>query len=977
MDTAIYIGEDYTNPSFSFDQESIISVSVNSSVDLIQNEMQTDTAEITVFYDDENGELRNLSWETPVWIYSEDSGITKFYSTAVKRISAKQFQISAISYVGFLDDEKFYGGVYDGIRFPKLIEQIVRTDGLNTLLPVTSLNISKLVSNTTIGGILFFYINQHLDEPMTEWEIEYSQKVRDVRNRRYVKLKFNGFVNDSYSSQYGMFYSCIWGQVLSGLAGNNGIMGTFIKDSGSGLYPLSTELTYYYRTSTFSLGTPNVGDIIEIDCRPMQGKVIINGVEHSVEVLPAETHSYFVVGGGIYSVPGSGYYINHHCDIEFLENKVYYYNDDSLLFDQYPLVNTRDNSVIVRIGKDSPYQKEIPCGNADTSVPSGDIAPGTFDSNYRKNFVDSITYSPSVANYRIYGWISICTKREAIHQILLSSGFTLKKDSSGNWLFSNTQNTISESIPTQRIFDNGTVEYSNTVGEIILKEHKFIDGESIGQTVESIYSTEDTSPTMYIAEFSKKPSRPHSKDLFAYSENAALIPGNVVDIEGYPYRHDEKVYSVKSENSGGSTISLENVTTITPENSGMMLDRLEKYYLKTHRCKFDIVKQGEKCGIKYSFINPFGEVDNGFLVSSNEALSSFSRSKCEFLCGYEPESSDDEYSNYVILTGNGTWSVPQSVFESGTPKIRVVVIGGGNGGYNGLAGQTGTSAPRDTFTTAASGGEAGEPGTGGKIYDVVINNPSASYSYSAGVGGSGAGVNTSSTTHNSGGIGGDSVLTDGTNTYSSASGEPKESGHINFLTGDRYASQFRVPGWKEIIKNTSFTKLQNRYGYGGWGGYIEYNTRASNIETKGGNSFRTSANHAYNNQYSDYNPEYSGSIGGDMGDCYPSNIGYDTQYDMGGGLGGGAGINSPGEKGYNATSSKAGNGGKGGDCVWIPPDALAYNPTYYGYGGHGGGGGGGGGSSGYTRNGTPGVGGSGGKGGAGGKGGDGCILIYY
>ena len=64
-------------------------------------------------------------------------------------------------------------------------------------------------------------------------------------------------------------------------------------------------------------------------------------------------------------------------------------------------------------------------------------------------------------------------------------------------------------------------------------------------------------------------------------------------------------------------------------------------------------------------------------------------------------------------------------------------------------------------------------------------------------------------------------------------------------------------------------------------------------------------------------------------------------------------------------------------ATWIPPDALAYNQDYYGYGGHGGGGGGAGGASGYWGTGSSGVGGAGGYGGCGGKGGDGCIIIYY
>ena len=970
MNTAIYIGEDYNNPLFSFDEDSIISISINSSVDLIQNEMQTDTAEFVVFYDDDDGTMRNLAWETPIWIYSNDSFV-KYYSTEVKRISAKQYHIRAISYVGFLDDEKFYGGVYNGIELPDLISLIVRTDGLNTLVPVTSLNVSKLNQDNQIGGT-------RVESPTFD-PSEFSLKLRIMANRQYLKFKFNGFINDEYTADGSTtWYSPLMGSTSDNTTYNNyGIVGTFTRSSAADQYPSTTEFFFQFRSSSISIGTPNVGDIIEIDCNPMQGKVIINGVEHAISnTSTSDRVSVFVLGGGRYYINESKY--DNHCNVEYLEYKVYNYLDNTLLFDMYPIWGTRSNSIFVRNGK---YGKaySVECGNPATSVPSGDDAPGSYDPEYRKDFVETISYSPSAMHYRVYGWIPICTKREAIHQLLLSSGFSLKKDSSGNWLFTENQNTISANIPQERIFDNGNIEYSNTVGEVVLKEHTFIDSETLGESSESIYSTEDPSSTIYVAEYTKKPSKPTIEGgiIYASTENASLIPGDVVNIIGYPYRHDEKIYSKKSNNPGGSTISLENVTTITPENSAIMFERLENYYLKTHTCKFDIVKNGEKCGAKYSFINPFNEEDSGFLISSKDSLSSFTKATCEFLCGYEPVTQDNAYYNYVILTGSGTWEVPESVFEQDNPHIRVVLIGGGNGGYSGLAGATGMSAARNQFTTASAGGEAGDPGDGGKIYDIIINNPTAWYSYSAGSGGNGAAITTSTSTHNSGGTGGDSTLTDGTNTYSSALGSSSESGHINFLTGDRYAGQFKLPGWKEIIRNTKFTKLQNRYGYGGWGGYTSYNTRASDLETKGGNSFRTSANHGYNNEWDEYDPDNSGNVGGSPGTCYPSGASYESQYTHGGGQGGGAGIGWKGERGSAATSSKAGNGGKGGDAIWIPPDALDYNPLFYGYGGHGGGGGGGGGASGYTKNGTTGVGGQGGYGGCGGRGGDGCIIVYY
>ena len=55
-------------------------------------------------------------------------------------------------------------------------------------------------------------------------------------------------------------------------------------------------------------------------------------------------------------------------------------------------------------------QFPIPCSNpANVVLADDDEAPGTFPHDYRKNFVESISYSPEAKNYRVYGWIPICT----------------------------------------------------------------------------------------------------------------------------------------------------------------------------------------------------------------------------------------------------------------------------------------------------------------------------------------------------------------------------------------------------------------------------------------------------------------------------------------------------------------------------------------------------------------------------------------
>lgn len=969
MEKTVYIGADVSSPDYTFTDESIVSVNINTSVDLLQNEMQIDTAELNVLYD--GASLKDLPWETPVFIYMGEDFLGKFYATRVKRVGLKQYEISAVSYIGFLDNEKFYGGVYDGVRLPEVIEQIVKTDGLRTMNALASIKIDRPDSDGQIRG-------QNGD---TWFDME--SKTGDMRNGLYTRFRFNGFHNEDLVSSTTTWYAPLCGFTCRTTAESSvkdtqyGVYGLFTRASTSDPFPDTTELFFCYMQQTISIGTPNIGDVIEIECIPTENKVTINGVGHSI--TPRSGHVYTtinMIGGGRFHHSATSLTdYDHHVNLEVLDYKITDYATGDLILDFLPLLDTRRNIVYFRSGKYG-GQFPIPCSDPANVVFRDEEAPGTFPHDYRKDFVDSIVYSPEAKNYRVYGWIPICTKREAIHQILMPSGLSLKKDDEGNWMFGETPDGVISEINTEHIFDGGSIEYSGDVNEIILKEHYFEDTSN--STIEEIFSVKDESEEPFVAEFSKQPAKityfaywpeegwifDGANFLYAWCENAALIPGNLLKIEGYPYKHQEKVYTKRTESGTGSTVSVEDVTTVTPENSKMTFQRLENYYLKSHTCRFDIVKDQEKCGLKYSFQNPFYEADSGFMVSCGEDLSSFSRAQCEFLCGFDPIPIETGYSNYVILTGAGTWTVPDIVFELKEPKIRVVLIGGGQGGESGCAGEDGVSTAYNVFPTPRNkGGAAGNPGSGGKILDIVIENPSASYTYSSGIGGAGAETTTSTGVHNTGANGGESVFTDGVERFSSDDGESDPAGHVNFLTGERYASVFKLPGWKEPRDSTY------NYGDGGLSGHCTGTTLSNVAEAWAQDTYL----HARSSEQLDVN----WWRGGFWGTPYPDSFTTHSDFTKGCGCGGGAGLGEWGTSGGNASSSKAGNGGNGGNATWIPPKATDYNSKYYGYGGHGGGGGGAGGSSGYLKSGTRGTGGKGGYGGCGGDGGDGCILIYY
>lgn len=126
------------------------------------------------------------------------------------------------------------------------------------------------------------------------------------------------------------------------------------------------------------------------------------------------------------------------------------------------------------------------------------------------------------------------------------------------------------------------------------------------------------------------------------------------------------------------------------------------------------------------------------------------------------------FQQRVLLTGSGTWTVPDGVTE-----IRVILIQGGQGGTHGEPGTLGGAYLYfiGSSRVPSKNGEPGVDGTGGKIYYTTVGvNPNESFSYSVGSGG----IN--------GATGGESSF----GQFSSAYGEVYPGGFTDILNGDSF-----------------------------------------------------------------------------------------------------------------------------------------------------------------------------------------------
>lgn len=987
----IVIG-DLLSPSFTFVGDDIRSTSGDFSVDLIGSELCTDVMEAEVSYDDADGMLRALPWATPVYFYRGEHLEGKLYSVSVTRIGRKAYRIRTASAAGIMDHETFYGGMYSGETFKTVVEQVIKT---NALQPFDGVYRHLIREYSYTGGVAHSVgMGQYKDQAKTQEDVRGCYLSATMSSKLSAKIKIKGFSNQSYNILFD----------YPGTAYRSNLLGAFsnesepenVKNHRYGLcmdvsrantsvpFPAFGPVYFAYGYNVIYLGTPSSADeaVYEIDVDPGAGTAVINGVTYAIDLISSianDACALHVYGGGadLYETNGSttarDTYPN--CDYE-----IFYYivrsPSGELQADQTAVRNVFSGEIDLY---DCSLRKLYRRLNA-ASVLIDDLEPydvsvyGTSilfisQTDFHKDVLNRLSYANGIDTLPIYGWLPICTKREALQQLLFASGAILVKGEDGSILFTAPSTQSVATIGDHAVYDEGSEDQPDHVNTVELTEHSYAVNTT--SEFETIYENNTGSADeYYIASFSVAPAKEAMDEYFSSNYmiylsancNAAIVSGTGKFV-GRPYQHTKKILRRGIANyPDGHGASVPDGTLVTLLNSESVLDRLEAYYRAAHKIRVDVAMGGERCGLMYDLKSAFGEAFSGFMVRASKTITSIVRAACEFVVGYTPPQIGSGYTNYVILTGSGTWTVPASVFEKETPRIHVVLIGGGGGGDGGFAGANGEQPERGASASPAEGGAAGNPGTGGKIFDVTITNPVASYAYSCGQGGVGGAISYSHTVNNPGNAGGSTTISGGSQVYSSESGASSEDGIINSITGERYAwRMINSWGWDDY-------SMQFEKGGGGRGGYCT------------AESWGSSYHHGYRCQQVIMNRYQTEWRSGDPG----ADHNVDGWLLARGGGGGGGGYGQCGSNGSAASYSdgiyRSGNGGKGGDATEKPPKATDYNPAYYGYGGLGGGGGGGGGAGGWATGNYPsvtGTGGAGGYGGRGGDGGDGCVLIYY
>lgn len=541
------------------------------------------------------------------------------------------------------------------------------------------------------------------------------------------------------------------------------------------------------------------------------------------------------------------------------------------------------------------------------------------------------TIDPVLSDVPLYGLLRKMKRRDSLQHVLFAIGAWLRKDTVGLVRIEAMEQKEPYEIPVDTFYMGGSVTGTKPATGVALTEHSFVPlstdkevtlyrGESAAERMRTPKGREVVG---ILVDF-KNPCHDlvaKNVEILESGSNYAILSRSPEAIlTGREYTHTERIIT-RTVSTGGSPniVPSNKCELVNLMNGELVADRLMAYYGSAKTVSADIVVTNQKPGDAVRFVDPFGDKTEGYISDMEITMSHILKASVNIIAGFIPTESGNYYTQAFVIDRDGEFTIPDSC----KGKVRIVVIGGGDGGTMGEDGKDGERGSSSGYGMGGDGGAAGTPGNGGKVFVSTISaRPGEKFKAKIGKKGLGQTLERSATA--------------GTPTlfgpYSSENGYFSKSGYFAQINNVVYGLPGRsgLPGgngsgpredaptilwdgveYKPGNKATDFEAEEFRVTvYGGWGGGP------------------AAGENGYDGKKGTYSVQSDGSLGSVQG-----------------GPGGNGASPIPGENGKTP--------GSGGGA------------------GHGGGGGGGGAPGGFG-----GVGGKGGKASVSGDGADGVVLVF-
>ena len=400
---------------------------------------------------------------------------------------------------------------------------------------------------------------------------------------------------------------------------------------------------------------------------------------------------------------------------------------------------------------------------------------------------------------KLYGWLPYVkppasSARDNFMKVLFALGATVTEDLDGALKIEELWDGVSGDAQKNRMGQGASVIREGKVTSVSLIEHQWVQG---GDQTDLFEGTAAQGTEIVFDE----PMYNLTASGFSILErgaNYAKLSAGSGTLRGTAYVHNTRLIETKILNSSTeNVISVEDQTLISLVNSSGAAKRLANYYKCLETIDAPLVYNLENPGELLTTYHPFDKTNVSACIKTEEiTMSNKLKSQSTLLVGFTPirQEGSESYEYHVVLTGSGTWTVPE-----GTTSVRAVLIGAGGAGFDGSPGGDSTetwegdelkttrinlTAPTTSASdssnvsnrgagTPGNGGAGGAAGTPGKVYEVTFSPSSGSrISYSCGSKGTSNGALGGATTFGS---------------YSSNSGSTSSAGYTDIISGITYA----------------------------------------------------------------------------------------------------------------------------------------------------------------------------------------------
>ena len=364
--------------------------------------------------------------------------------------------------------------------------------------------------------------------------------------------------------------------------------------------------------------------------------------------------------------------------------------------------------------------------------------------------------------------------------------------------------TVDKVVPTDRITIGGSITNQAPANQAEVTEHSFLPLATDVQVV-LFDNTGGDSVDHQLVVFSD-PMHDLAPDGVTVHEsncNYAIISGTG-KLVGKRFTHTT-VIRTASDVEDDDDVRLKQVTDnclVNEANSINTARRVLSYFSAVDTIRSKLLITDERPGDFIRFSDPFHDTAEAHIERMEIFATSLLGASCEMTQGFNSQFVGNNYGDSVLIEEDDTWTVPADVTH-----IKVVLIGGGQGGSGGYDGERGYGYnvafdehivfQKDPSSglyiayyanqPATEGGAAGSPGQGGNILAIELDvTPGDVLSFTIGAGGTGGAANTEA----QGADGGNTEMVYGASTYSSEDGSQSETGYL-YLFGNQV---FGLPG---------------------------------------------------------------------------------------------------------------------------------------------------------------------------------------